>query len=146
MQNKCCREMVHISVDLCKTGVSKDIFFCAKTHSEATEWGEAMLKGISPMRNPQTVPYDKDANEDNQPIEKAIRISLEIGGEAVLKDIQERQQQRIDEFTLVLICTDKKLRDIGTNGGLEKSTIRSLCWLSFLNFFRTVLQQAHGLP
>ena len=125
----------------CARLVSPKIFFCAKTHSEATEWGDAMLKGISPMRNPQTVPYDKDANEDNQPIEKAIRISLEIGGEAVLKDIQERQQQRIDEFTLVfLICTDKKLRDIGTNGGLEKSTIRSLCWLSFLNFF------PHGSP
>ena len=93
-------EMVHISVDLCKTGVSKDIFL-RKNSFRGDEWGDAMLKGISPMRNPQTVPYDKDANEDNQPIEKAIRISLEIGGEAVLKDIQERQQQRIDEFTLV---------------------------------------------
>ena len=100
-------EMVHISVDLCKTGVSKDIFL-RKNSFRGDGVGRCYVKRYITQRSPQTVPYDKDANEDNQTIEKAIRISLEIGGEAVLKDIQERQQQRIDEFTLVfLICTDK---------------------------------------
>jgi hypothetical protein len=44
-----------------------------------------------------------------------------------------RLLQRRTEFTTYFVrCTDLQLRDLAISGGLEHSTIRSLCWKLFL--------------
>ena len=133
-------EMIHVCIELEKKGVPVDIFCCTKNVNEAKEWGDALLKGLAAGKSTPSSMAEKGMHDKKlktqETIEKTMLASLEMGWESVIKTYEERQQQRIDEFVLVfLICSDEKLRTIGTNGGLENSSLRSLCWLSFLKFF-----------
>jgi hypothetical protein len=132
-------EMIHVCIESDTKGVVEDFFCCTKDVAEAREWGDTLLKGLasgeSSSKVKDAIP-SRNSGVKHQTIEKTMLSSLEMGGEAVIKTYEERQQQRIDEFVLVfLICPDEKLRTIGSNGGLEKSSLRSLCWFSFLKYF-----------
>eukprot|EP00943_MAST-04B_sp_MAST-4B-sp1_P003779 g3779.t1 len=132
-------EMIHVCIESDTKGVIEDFFCCTKDVAEAQEWGDSLLKGLAPVESSSQLSDplpSRNSGVKYQTIEKTMLSSLEMGGEAVIKTYEERQQQRIDEFVLVfLICPDEKLRTIGSNGGLEKSSLRSLCWFSFLKYF-----------
>jgi hypothetical protein len=127
-------EMVHVSVELDlpqHDSVAKEFFFLCENSDLSKSWGDAFLKAVALCKS---MPFSSaEIGSAKDDIAGNMFLEPGAGGTA---DFKQREQQRNDEFMLCfLLCSDSKLRQLGTTGGLERSTIRSLCWLHFLHFF-----------
>ena len=125
-------EMVHVSVELdTEDQEAQEFFFTAETTQLGKVWGDAFLKAFAIVKTASMSAHEVGSLKDD-----VSGTMFDPGEAGVELSYARRRQQRHDEFMLCfLLCSDDKLRSLGITGGLERSTVRSLCWMSYLHFF-----------